>query len=98
MSRSSNASSPPKRFDAELTVRIWRGSPVTGLPAPDAFFDEADDAVRYEIDDQQKGDPQQQDGQIGRLSGNDVPDQRERNDAEQRPPQPMRAAQAIMTT
>ena len=63
------------------------------LPAPvHRVFNEADQAVRDDIDDEQKAYAEQQSRLVGEIDGDQFPHQYERNDPEQRPPQAMRAA------
>src|SRR5262245_18440103 len=58
-----------------------------------SVFDQADHAVGNEVHDQQERGAEQQGGLRRKLGGDQFPQQRERNDTEQRPPQPMHAAE-----
>src|SRR5579883_3038734 len=62
-------------------------------PAAQRVLDEAGNAARNYIDDEQEADAQEQRGLRGEIDRDQLPQQHERNNTEQRPSQPVHAAQ-----
>src|SRR5262245_30460235 len=102
----STATRPPKRLLTPSTASavIARCSGMAAFPALQQaadramaprheVFDQADHAARDEIDDEQKARAQQDRGLCRELGGDELPQQSERDHADQRTPQAMNAAE-----